>query len=139
MKYNENGEEMLDDTPLEAPLKFKRPLSIQELIALHVRAAQQVENQMEEDEEDLDDDGTEFDDILTPYELHEYSADTDRDIRRRESLNKLREGKNGPRTGKSAGEDAEGKEAGDGTAGTGKAIESGKESSGGSDISKGSK
>lgn len=130
MRYNERGEEMLDDTPVEAPLKFKRPLSIQELIALHVRAANQVERVVREDEEDLDEDGVEFDDILTPYELHEYSADADREMRRRETLNKVREKANGPGVKAGAGEAAQKQEASGGAAGTGEKPSAGQESSG---------
>lgn len=137
MKYNERGEEILDDTPIEAPLKFKKPLSIQELIALHVRAATQVERQMEEDEEDLDEDGQEFDDILTPYELYEYSADTDREVRRHESLKKAKEKANGSGTGKSADKAAQGKEAGAGTAGVGEVAPADEKPSGGPAVPKG--
>lgn len=37
MRYNDAGEEIPDDRPVEVPLKFKRPLSIQEEIQRYIR------------------------------------------------------------------------------------------------------
>lgn len=37
MKYNERGEELPDDTPIELPVRFKRPPSLQEQIKAMVR------------------------------------------------------------------------------------------------------
>lgn len=97
-KYNDRGEEILDDTPLEAPIKFTRPRSIQELIALHVRSMMQVERAMgqEEDEDDFEEE-EERDDILTPYELHAMAGDADMEFRRakrtKEVIDKLQKKK----------------------------------------------
>lgn len=38
MNYNARGEELPDDTPLELPLKFRRPPSLQEQIKAMVRS-----------------------------------------------------------------------------------------------------
>lgn len=89
MKYNGRGEEIPDDTPLESPVKFRRPPSIQELIAMHVKAAMQVERKMgKEDEEDFDE-HDETDDILTPYELHAYAGEADLEMRRAQEAQDL--------------------------------------------------
>jgi len=89
MRYNDKGEELMDDTPVEAPLKFRRPPSIQEMIALYVRNTLSLERQMgsssrsqadEEEDFDVDEDGDE--DIMTPYELHAMSAEVDSELRR---------------------------------------------------------
>lgn len=89
MKYNERGEELPDDTPIEAPVAFRRPPSIQELIAMHVRAAMQVERKMgKEDEDDFDDD-EETDDVLTPYEIEAYAGEANMEIRKAEETQKV--------------------------------------------------
>lgn len=92
MPYNDRGEEILDDTPVEVPLHLRnrRPPSIQELIAMHVRAEAQVARAMGEnqDEEDFSEE-EEFDEVLTPYELHAYAADADLEMRRAEEAQKL--------------------------------------------------
>lgn len=85
MKYNDFGEELPDDTPVEIPLRFQRqrPPSIQELIALYVRNEQALARasgraeSVEEEDFDVDEDGEE--DIMTPYELHALAADTERE------------------------------------------------------------
>lgn len=97
MKYDEFGREIPDDTPLEVPVNFRRPPSIQELIALHVRAAMQVERAMGADDEEDFEEGDERDDILTPYELHAMAGEADLEFRRakqsREVLERLRKKK----------------------------------------------
>lgn len=97
MKYNERGEEILDDTPVEAPIKFTRPRSIQELIALHVRSMMQVDRAMGKDDEEDFEEYEERDDILTPYELHAMAGEADLEFRRakhtKEVLDKLRKKK----------------------------------------------
>lgn len=88
MKYNEFGEELPDDSPVEIPLRFRRqrPPSIQELIALYVRNEQALARQTgkseadEEEDFDVDEDGDE--DILTPYELHAISAELDSEVKK---------------------------------------------------------
>lgn len=89
MKYNDRGEELLDDTPLEAPLSFRRPPSIQELIAMHVRAATQVDKAMGKDDEEDFSEEVEADEILTPYELHAYAGEADSELRRAEEAKKI--------------------------------------------------
>ena len=87
MKYNEFGEELPDDTPVEVPLRVRvqRPPTIQELIAMYVRQERALERQMgrtrseSEEEEDFDVDEEGEDEILTPYELHALAAETERE------------------------------------------------------------
>lgn len=62
MKYNERGEELPDDTPIDLPLKFKRPPSLQEQIKSMVQrelsqvaAEQGFESFEESDDFDVDD------------------------------------------------------------------------------------
>lgn len=108
MRYNERGEEILDDTPVEAPIKFRRPPTIHELIALHVRAATQVDHAMGADDEENFVEDADGDDILTPYELHAMAGEADDEFRRAkqakavvDSLRKKEENKdtvNGDRT-----------------------------------------
>lgn len=84
MKYNEFGEELPDDTPVEVPLRLRsrRPPTIQEMIAMYVRQERALDRQMggrseadEEEDFDVDEDGE--DEILTPYELHALAAETE--------------------------------------------------------------
>lgn len=72
MKFNERGEELPDDTPVEMPLGFKRPPSLQEMIAQAIRthvsdvaAAQGLESF-----EEANDFGDEDEDPL-PFSPHE--------------------------------------------------------------------
>lgn len=89
MKYNSKGEEIPDDTPLEVPVKFRRPASIQELIAMHVKAQLQVERKMgKTDEEDFDED-EETDDVMTPYEIEAYAGEASAEIRKAEETQKV--------------------------------------------------
>lgn len=79
MKYNERGEELPDDTPVEMPLKFKRPPTLQEQIKSMVRrelsdvASQQGFESFEEADDFDVDDGEE----LPPsnYEFKDMPAD----------------------------------------------------------------
>lgn len=102
MRYNEFGEEILDDTPLEAPVKFRRPPSISELIAMHVRSAMQVERAMGVESEEDFDEGMEADDILTPYELHAAAAEAHDEFRSakeaKERLDKVRKSRDNNKT-----------------------------------------
>lgn len=67
-RHNLNGEEILDPTPIALPVKFKKPLSLQEQIARFVRnediqkalARQGVETFEEAEDFDVDDDSDEF-------------------------------------------------------------------------------
>lgn len=72
MNYNDRGEELPDDTPIELPVKFKRPPSLQEQIQQMVRRelsevaqSQGFESFEESDDFEVDDDN----DIRSVHEL----------------------------------------------------------------------
>lgn len=89
MKYNERGEELPDDSQSEVKVKFRRPPSIQELIAMHVKAHMQIERKMgQTDEEDFEED-EEPDAIMTPYEIDAYAAEAGAEIRKAEETQKV--------------------------------------------------
>lgn len=74
MKYNELGQELPDDTPLEIPLGMRRPLTLQEEIQAAVRGAVSraaARNEMETFEEANDFDIPD-DDIEDTVTVHEY-------------------------------------------------------------------
>lgn len=71
-KYNEFGEEIPDDTPVEMPLNFTRPLSIQEEIQRSIRTelSRQAVEQGEESFEEADDfDVLDEPELVSQYEL----------------------------------------------------------------------
>lgn len=75
MKYNARGEEILDDTPVEMPLKFRRPPTLQESIKAMVRG-ELSRNAMasgQESFEEADDFEVEDDEVLPPsnYEFRD--------------------------------------------------------------------
>lgn len=124
MKYDDYGRELPDDTPVEVPLRFKRPPSIQELIAMHVKSAMQVDRAMGKDDEEDFDEEQEFDDVLTPYELHAYAGEADQELKRAELAQKLVDRASKKRDNKSS-------KGGSDEKGTGGRSESGKEASAG--------
>lgn len=72
MKYNERGEELPDDTPIELPLKFKRPPTLQDQIKAMVRSeiSRQAEEQGFESFDEADDfDVGDGEEVLSPHEL----------------------------------------------------------------------
>lgn len=79
MKYNERGEELPDDTPIEMPLKFKRPPTLQEQIKAMVRREVSISaaEQGFETFEESDDFDVEDGDELPPsnYEFKDMPAD----------------------------------------------------------------
>lgn len=93
MRYNEKGQEIPDDTPLELPLKLKRAPTIQEMIAMYVQNAFRLQSKMEhgssDEEEDLDVDDDGDEEVLTPYELHAIAAEYDIAERQQKVLDKL--------------------------------------------------
>lgn len=122
-EYNDFGEEIPDDVPVEIPLRFRRqrPPSIQELIALYVRNEQALARasgraeSVEEEDFDVDDDGNE--DIMTPYELHALAADTEREYASRARKSAQKEKRDGERveSGAGAGSDRKGDGKGEGS------------------------
>lgn len=73
MRFDERGREILDPTPVDFPLNFKRPMTIQEQIRTFIRqelsqtaAAQGEETFEEADDFDVDDDF----DPTSPWELN---------------------------------------------------------------------
>lgn len=103
MKYNEHGEELPDDTPVEVPFKFKKPPTMNEMIALYVKNAMALERQMgrqskrseveEEEDFDIDEDGEE--DVMTPYELHALASETEREYKREAHFERMRKERDG--------------------------------------------
>lgn len=80
MKHDEKGREIMDTTPVEVPLEFQRPLTMQEEIRRMVRQelsraaeASGFETFEESDDFDVEDD----DDLLfmSPYEIKEMAHD----------------------------------------------------------------
>ena len=83
MRFDERGRELPDDTPVEVPLHFKRPPTIQEMIRQHIRTemSRQAEQQGEESFEEADDFEMDEDpDPLSAYELQEMQLE--RPVRR---------------------------------------------------------
>lgn len=91
MKYDELGRELPDDTPVEAPVGLKRPPTLHEMIAMHVRSAvfaqraAQVGMETEEEANDFDLDGDDDEELpVTPYEMKVMvEEDVDREKRGR--------------------------------------------------------
>lgn len=80
MKYNEKGQELPDDTPLEIPAGFKRPETLHEMMKRYVRSEQfrqaadaaGVDTEEEANDFEVED---EEDDRMNRYMTqHEYSA-----------------------------------------------------------------
>lgn len=75
MKYNDKGEELPDDRPIEVPLNWKRPPTLRETIASMIRAEdfrRAAEAHGIESFEEANDFGEDEDDLpLTPYEVVE--------------------------------------------------------------------
>lgn len=79
-KYDEHGNEIPDQTPVEVPLSFKKPLTLAEEVRRMVRneLSQVAENQGAETFEEADDFDVEDDDdlaFMSPYEILEMSDD----------------------------------------------------------------
>lgn len=82
-QYDERGREIPDNTPVEIPLGWRRPLTLQEQIQRHIRvefsqlaSSRGFESFEEADDFDVDEDP----DMLTQYELHEMAPEAiDRD------------------------------------------------------------
>lgn len=82
--FNERGQFIPDPTPVEVPLKLRRPLSLQDEIKRFVRSelSQRAEDEgyesfEESDDFDIDDDEGEF---ASPYEFQEMTPEAgDRD------------------------------------------------------------
>lgn len=75
-RWNERGEEIPDDTPLELPFNAKRPETLQEMIQRYVaneisQAAAQLEAETLEEANDFDVDDEGFGEDETPYEATE--------------------------------------------------------------------
>lgn len=93
MKYNEMGEEILDTTPLEVPVGLKRPPTLHEMIALHVRSAvfaQKVSDmglETEEEANDFEVDGDDLEEL--PVTPHEIAAQVGDDVRSHIETRKL--------------------------------------------------
>jgi len=93
MKFNHKGEELPDNTPIEVPLDFVRPLTIHEEIARALRthdfqqrlAARGMETPEEAEDFDVDDDN----DPITRYEAVGEGVldDLDAEIRGAQPLN----------------------------------------------------
>lgn len=78
MKYNERGEELPDDTPIELPLRFRHPPSLQEQIRSMIRtevsvraASVGMETFEEADDFDVDDEN----ELQSPHELSAMQED----------------------------------------------------------------
>lgn len=79
MKYNDRGEELPDDTPVETPLKFRRPPTLQEQIKAMVRGemSRAAAEEGKETFEEADDFDVEDEDDLPPsnYEFTDMSIE----------------------------------------------------------------
>ncbi|AYQ58821.1 hypothetical protein [Termite gut associated microvirus 2] len=68
--YNDKeGREILDETPVEAPLRMRKPLTLQEQVDLFLGRALYSSHEPSDtlDDLDVDDDGQAYDDF--PYEI----------------------------------------------------------------------
>lgn len=91
MKYDQHGRELPDDTPVEAPVGLKRPPTLHEMIAMHVRSAVFAQRageagmETEEEANDFDLDGDDDEELpVTPYEMKVMvEEDVDREKRGR--------------------------------------------------------
>lgn len=79
-KYNDKGEEIPDDTPVEMPLGFTRPLTIEERIARAIRGhiSQMAADEGFETFEEANDFTEEGEDEM-PVSEHELNAEIDED------------------------------------------------------------
>lgn len=78
MKYDQYGRELPDPTPVEVPLAFSRPPTIQEMIKQYIRRelSNQAQDQGAETFEEADDfDVDEDSDPLSLYEIQEMLPD----------------------------------------------------------------
>lgn len=80
MRYNELGQEVPDDTPLEVPAGFRRPLTLTEQIQQAVRNAvsmSAVRNDFESFEEanDFEVEDDEFEDVLSEHEFRDMKSE----------------------------------------------------------------
>lgn len=87
MKYNELGQELPDDTPLEMPLGMRRPLTLQEQIQAAVRGAVSraaARNEMETFDEanDFDMVDDDFEDKVTVHEYREMRVEVPDEAKR---------------------------------------------------------
>lgn len=76
MQYDEFGRELPDDTPIEVPVGLKRPPTLHEMIAMHVRGAmfqqkvQEAGFESEEEANDFEVDGDDLEELpMTPHEI----------------------------------------------------------------------
>ena len=87
MRYNELGEELPDDTPLEIPAGMRRPLTLQEQIQQAVRGALSAsagrhEAETFEEANDFDVDDDEFEDVMTQHEYRDMKSEIPEDARK---------------------------------------------------------
>lgn len=84
-KFNERGHELPDPTPVEVPIGFRRPLTLQEEIMRFVRRemSQIAEQQGFETFEESDD--FDVDDDVMPYSRHELTPAQEERIMRRDA------------------------------------------------------
>lgn len=78
MKFDERGRELPDPTPIDVPLNWKRPPSMQDLIKQHIRvemSRQAADTGMETFEEADDFEVDEDPDPLSQYELREMAEE----------------------------------------------------------------
>lgn len=78
MRFDDRGRELPDDTPVDVPLNYKRPPTIQEMIRAHIRtelSRQAVDDGAESFEEADDFDVGSDDDPLSAYELQVMQED----------------------------------------------------------------
>lgn len=89
-EFDAEGREILDNTPVEMPLNYKEPPSIQDMIRQAIRiemsqqaAAQGMESFEEADDFAVDDD----DDFVSPYQLSEMQEEIPLPVRQEKSDN----------------------------------------------------
>lgn len=106
MEYNERGEELPDDTPVEVPLHFRRPPSLQDSIKAMIRGemSRQAALTGQESFEEADDFGVDDEEeLVSPYEMSVMqeekvlTKDADGDILDSRSNNGAKESQDGKR------------------------------------------
>lgn len=126
MKYNELGQEIPDDTPMEIPLGMRRPLTLQEQIQAAVRgavsrAAARNDRETFEEANDFDLPDDDMEDRITVHEYRDMKVEVPDEAREIfEGWRKKR--KSVPALGEDGGNDGEIREGASGQKPAGKAA-----------------
>lgn len=117
-KFDDKGRELLDDTPVEMPVGFKRPESIHEMVRRYIRTEafrQKMEEAGLETEEeandfDVDEEESDVERFISRHELSAMAADELRDLTAKEEFDRMRASfKGGDKNGRNESEERVGR------------------------------